>query len=386
MEKLVPPDKSIGDLVYKQRNPDCKWDQNKERNKSLKWTKHKCNDEKENNPKKKSLKCKMIKVQEFVNRYGCVSSYAHGINCMSTTHQLDQTQVAQLVCVALLTPSQIQFQHVIKSMIETKKGTCDKTSNMFRKFYEKTNELGLKWGGGPLSRFQGQSDCRKDRTTESFDFESNDVLESNLELLLNATIDLNNGAWLNDKKELVKNLAKHKIKNVGNVASLSFPSLCCFTGLCTSKDATITAKSVLPNMSEQDHSHTELMKKWLQELVEDDQMHVDIEEATSENKLKQMWKAIAKSLNEVTALIENATCAVFQGYKRCDIYFHGQSLYNLVEEWDEVFVKDWESDEWKVLHIKDGIRTMQSTWKLDSCVAYYEKNQCKSLPLLNTRL
>ena len=66
-------------------------------------------------------------------------------------------------------------------------------------------------------------------------------------------------------------------------------------------------------MSKQDHSHTELMKKWLQELVEDDQMHVDIEEATSENKLKQMWKAIAMSLNEVMALIENATCAMFRG-------------------------------------------------------------------------
>ena len=69
-----------------------------------------------------------------------------------------------------------------------------------------------------------------------------------------------------------------------------------------------------------------------------------------------MWKAIAKSLNEVTASIENATCAMFRGHKRCDIYFHGQSLYNLVEERDEVFVKDWESDEWKVLHIKNGVR------------------------------
>ena len=243
MEKLVPPDESIGDLVHKRQNPDCKWDQNKEWNKSLKWTKHKYNDEKENNHKKKLLKSKIIKVQEFVNRYGYVSSYAHGINCMSTIHQLDRTQVAQLVYVALLTPSQIQFQHVIKSMIETKKGTYDKTSNMFRKFYEKTNELGLKWGGGPLPRFQGQSDCGKDQTTESFDFESNNVLESNLELLLNATIDLNNGAWLNDKKELVKNLAEHKIKNVGNVASLSFPSLCCFTGPVSYTHLTLPTKA-----------------------------------------------------------------------------------------------------------------------------------------------
>ena len=93
-----------------------------------------------------------------------------------------------------------------------------------------------------------------------------------------------------------------------------------------------------------------------------------------------MWKAIAKSLNEVTASIENATCAVFRGCKRCDIHFHGQSLHNLVEERDEVFVKNWESDEWKVLHIKDG-RTMWSTWKLVE-----RRGWCKSVQQLDTRL
>ena len=89
IKKLVPPDESIGDLVYKRRNPDCEWDQNKDKNKSLEWTKHRYNDEKQNYRKKKSSKSKIIKVQEFVNRYGYVSSYAHGINCMSTNHKLD---------------------------------------------------------------------------------------------------------------------------------------------------------------------------------------------------------------------------------------------------------------------------------------------------------
>ena len=72
-----------------------------------------------------------------------------------------------------------------------------------------------------------------------------------------------------------------------------------------------------------------------------------------------MWKVIVKLLNEATASIENATCAVFQGHKRCKVHFHGQSLHNLVDErHDAAFVKDWESDEWKVLHIKDGVQTM----------------------------
>ena len=121
----------------------------------MKWTNHKHAVEKEKNPKKKSLKSKIVKVQEFVNRCGCMLSCAHGINCISAVHHLDQTQVAQPVYVALLTPSQMQFQQVITSMMEMKKSTHDETSNMYQEFYEKTNDLGLKWGGGPLPRFQG---------------------------------------------------------------------------------------------------------------------------------------------------------------------------------------------------------------------------------------
>ena len=49
----------------------------------------------------------------------------------------------------------MQFQQVITSMMEMKKSTHDETSNMYQEFYEKTNDLGLKWGGGPLPRFQG---------------------------------------------------------------------------------------------------------------------------------------------------------------------------------------------------------------------------------------
>lgn len=236
-----------------------------------------------------------------------------------------------------------------------------KKRNMFQEFYKKSNNLGLKWGGGPLTRYQGQADWRKDQTGRQkkvglFDFESNDILKENLERLEDAIIELNNGSWLNDKNELIKNLASYKIKNLGTVGSLSFPSLCCFTGLCVSKEAITTAKSVLPNMIKSDHSYLTLMKKWLKELVAKNQMHINIEEATSENKLKRMWKAIAKSMNEVPASIENGTCAMFRGTKRYDIYFHGQSLYNLVEDSDIVRVRDWESDDWKNLHIKDGVR------------------------------
>ena len=127
-------------------------------------------------------------------------------------------------------PSQMQFQHVIALMRETKRGTCNDKSDMFQSFHEKTNELRLKWGGGPFPRFQGQSDCRKDwmgkpQQTELFVFESNNVLETKVEKLMDAMIELDSGGWLNDKNELVKNLTLHKIANIRDVDSLSFPSL-----------------------------------------------------------------------------------------------------------------------------------------------------------------
>ena len=194
---------------------------------------------------------------------------------------------------------------------------------------------------------------------------------------MDAIIDLNSGGWLNDKKELVKNLTSYKIKNTGNMGSLSFPTLCCFNRLCTSNEARMTAKSVLPNMSKCNHSYSKLMEQCLQELVEDNQIHVDIEEATSENKLKWIWKAITKSLNEVTASIKNATCPVFRGYKRYNIYFNGQNLHNLIEDRDAVFVKDWDPMNGRCCTLKMGCE--QNNWNLDA----WQPCEWRTVPIVN---
>ena len=80
MEKLVPPEKSISNSVYKGRNPGCEWTKNKNSNRSMEWTDFEFSGE--INSKKIILKSKVIKVPEFFNRFGYVLSYAHAINCM----------------------------------------------------------------------------------------------------------------------------------------------------------------------------------------------------------------------------------------------------------------------------------------------------------------
>ena len=195
---------------------------------------------------------------------------------------------------------------------------------------------------------------KKNDLVELFDFEENDVLCTNMNKLQAAVDGLNKGDWLNKKDELTDSLASHKITCLKNVGGLSFAGLCCFTGLCTSVDATTAAKLAMPNLINSEHSHCTLMKTWLkEELVVKNNMHLNIDEAMTAWKIKRMWKAIAQSLDEVPATIENATCAMFRGAKTHDIFFEGQHLCNLEPKGNAVRVKEWESNIWTDLDIDD---------------------------------
>ena len=72
MEMIMPPNKSIRNPVYKGRNPGCGWTKNRNRSSRLmEWTNFEFSGE--INLKKIILKQKLIKVPEFVNRFGYVS-------------------------------------------------------------------------------------------------------------------------------------------------------------------------------------------------------------------------------------------------------------------------------------------------------------------------
>ena len=343
LHEIVPPNEMIDNDAHKKRNPGCEWGKNKDKVRKMNWTEV---DKWHENPIE--FETKIVEVPEFVNRCGCVSSCAHATNCLNAVHQLTRTQMTQLIHAALLTPSQMQFCHTASLMEKEQFGKWE-DKNMFKEFHLVGEKLGVKWGGGPLPRFQGQPDKKNNEHVELFQFCENDVLQQNIKQLEKAMDDLEDGNWLNEKRELTKSLASHKIMNLGNVGSLSFPSLCCFTGLCTTMNAMTTAKFALPNKSHNDHSHLNLMKTWLEKELVEKQINVDTEDVTAEKKIKQLWKAIAKSLNEMPATIENATCAVFRGQKRCDICFEKQSLCNLTDNSDKVLVKTWGSMDWKML-------------------------------------
>ena len=96
------------------------------------------------------------------------------------------------------------------------------------------------------------------------------------------------------------------------------------------------------------------MKTWLQEeLVDKMNVKLNIDQAMTAWKIKRMWKAIAPSLDEVPATMENTTCAMFRAQKKHDICFIGQHLYNLEPEGKTVKIKEWESNVWKDFIIDD---------------------------------
>lgn len=347
LDKTVPSETVISnDLfkIYKKRNPESTWtNRNELAARKMVWTHHTgwkncCGDEVQ-------LDSRIIKVAEFVNRFGFVSSYAHIINVFQEIHMINRAQIIEMIYAALLTPSQIQFHHIASSML--KNWSDDWASkNLFKEYHSMCHRMNLKWGGGPLCRFRGQSDRDNDKLKSLFRFGKNKELKINLDKLNTATNDLEKGSFLNRKGELTKTLESYQVQLINGVASLSFPSLCCFTGLCTSEKATMTAKLVKPNMTRYRQSYLTLMTSWLNERLAP--RGIDVEQTMIDpNKIKKMWTATGDSLGWVQATMENGTCAMFRKKKRHDVYFERQRLYNIKNHSNDTFVREWNSTEWK---------------------------------------
>ena len=94
-------------------------------------------------------------IPEMLNRYGYVSSYAYMINKVNENFCISNEQVLELLYVALLQTSQIQFVFVMRRMLE--KQTIPKEQNLFFLYQNLCSENNLILTGGPLSRYQPQS-------------------------------------------------------------------------------------------------------------------------------------------------------------------------------------------------------------------------------------
>ena len=134
---LVPPKKCLTKTFF-ERNPNSKWKGTIDRS-QLRW-----------------MKCvwraikldKIIELPKFINRYGYISSYAYQINEFIKKHEPTRDQTIQLLYMALLQTSQIQFYYIMEKMIE-KKGTY-KNKNIFHQYEKELENVKVGDEGGKL--------------------------------------------------------------------------------------------------------------------------------------------------------------------------------------------------------------------------------------------
>ena len=163
--------------------------------------------------------------------------------------------------------------------------------------------------------------------------------------------DLDSGKFECDKGIITTNLGykrNHKEKlydiyQIGHVSSISFPSVCVFTGLCTSKAAIQTAKQSKLNKSSP-NTYYHKLKDYMDQHKLDDTRGLDL---TKDSTYYNCWNAIAKSWGEVSASMENGCCGVFRSTPKMDVFLNKQTLYDLQCDQETVMVKTFGSTTWK---------------------------------------
>ena len=129
---------------------------------------------------------------------------------------------------------------------------------------------------------------------------------------------------------------------MGKVCATSFASLAVFTGLATSKAAIETAKMTNPNPEARYYEH---MRKYVTDSYSGAHPEEDLVELDPHHFILA-WKSIAKSLGELVCTLENWSCATFRLKHKYDVFFKGQTLYNLVDTRNSVQVKLYGCTDW----------------------------------------
>ena len=258
---------------------------------------------------------RLLLVPEFLNRYAFVSSYASLINEVSVNKGLEYHHALQLLYVALLTPSPIQFQWVVRHVTNN----FNRQNNLCHEYIKHCKNNGLMANGGPESRFMVGKESELPNGLEE--------IEKNLDTLRHAIESLNRGDMLNDKGKFVNNRDVVNLKGVGPARAISFPSLCCFTGLGISEHAILTAKQAIIN-SETRHRYAgdrpdEPSKLGLKLKVDGDSLPYN------DKYYNSILDAVGQSIGELQSTMESASCAITRTIGRHDVFFEGQTLYCL---------------------------------------------------------
>ena len=282
---------------------------------------------------------KVVFVPEFQDRSAYVSVFACAINDASdrVTGGLSKKQVLELVYVALLSTSNLTFFYIVQEMcwdyIRNDRDVCLWVHPFFY-FKEICHREGLKMRGGRNPRIQGQTDAKLP-TSES------ELLEQ-LNFLDEAVTYLNNGELLNSEGVYVHDAKVYsRLNGVGNVAALSFASLCCFVGLGTTKYAIQTAKQAPLNNSSTNNYFDSMIEA----------LRIPGDQGLPPRDTYYylgMLKAIATSVGVTPATIENSICSRFRKGKRFDNFIFGQDMYGFSTTDHNVYFKKFGTVHWIV--------------------------------------
>lgn len=284
-------------------------------------------------------------VPEFINRFGFTSTFAFMINCFRKKYSITRRQHLQLIYVALIQSSQVQFVYIMREMLHPE--SYDKNQNLFLTFRHICKIHELKCTAGPMPRFQGQPpNMLMEMATPT--------LESVIEGLEQAVCDMEAGLFINLSKKVIVSgvhLKKYNVKYVGEVAGLSFPSICVFTGLCKSENSMMSAMFARVNDSSANggspNSYFDKMNNYLQQFVDPDLGKYD------KSYYDIASYAISKSWDEVQCSIENAFCARFRSTHKWEVYCKGFDLYTIFPTSPKVQIKRFGSTTWEVMSVDE---------------------------------
>ena len=280
-------------------------------------------------------------VPEFVNRFGFTSSFSFMINAFKSKYSITRRQHLELLYVALTQSSQIQYVYIMRLMLN--KDSYSINDNLFHMFRNICTTEGLKITGGPLPRFQGQPP----NNVMNMDDQTFDDVITGLE---QSTKDLEDGVFFNFSEKRVTggvHLPKYNVKCVGEVAGLSFPSICVFTGLCQSKHSITTAMFARVNDCQRKagskNSYFDKMNDYLQLSVNPSLGKYD------RSYYNIASYAISKSWDEVQCSIENGFCSRYRSSHKWEVYFKGFELYIIFPTSPTVHVKHFGGTSWEVM-------------------------------------
>ena len=319
---------------YFQRNPSSKWKSKdgKEDFCRLQWTKISVS-------KTNTHQVEAVVLPEFQNRFAYVSVYASAINKMTLEKQLCKNQLSELVYAALQCRSNLQFHWIMEEMKrQWDCGDAMLVSHPFLFYNKICNEHDLNFCGGVNPRYTSTGTAVIVKTV--------DELAVEMEKFEQSVNQLNSG-------ELLKRDGKwksHDLKGVGHVCGISFPSLCCFVGLGKTPYAIQMAKQAPVNTKL--GSHFGKLQKQLETKADNGQP------SDQSQYYFSLWRAVAKSIGENVATIENAVCCWLRSTKRTDNFVKGQDMHTLKEGFADVFVKKYNCTKWEKLEL--GSRTLRN--------------------------